>query len=181
MTRGKQVTGLGALMDRVRLRTGSARGSRGAVELGVLLAAGSLLLGLVLGNGIARQAVDLFDGMTWLGDDSSGEVLQINPATGRPEVRLGVAAPGSDLVVHQADGLLVVHDRTTGTVTSFDLATLLAAGSRQVEGGGATKVLLGDEGLLVVDRSAGTVASVDPLTTDPRGRIWSAGGAITDA
>ena len=160
---------------------GKKYADRGAVELGVLLAAGSLLLGLVFGNGIARQAVELFDGMTWLGDDTHGEVLQVNPATGRPEVRLGVGAPGSDLVVHQADGLLVVHDRTAGTVTSYDLATLLAAGSRQVEGGGATKVLLGDEGLFVVDRSAGTVASVDPLTTDPRGRIWSAGGAITDA
>ena len=47
------------------------------------------------GAGLADTTLVASDGLTWLGDDRRGEVTQVNPATGRPEVRLKVAPPGT--------------------------------------------------------------------------------------
>ncbi|GAB3898994.1 hypothetical protein GCM10029964_084290 [Kibdelosporangium lantanae] len=90
-----------------------------------------LLAGAALGSGLARTAVDVTDGLTWLPDDPRGEVVQVNPSTGRPETRLQVSGGDARLDITQKDGLLVVLDRQTGQITSIDLATLLASGRRQ--------------------------------------------------
>jgi hypothetical protein len=55
---------------------------RGAVEVGVVAAAGALLVGAVAGQGLANVAVDVADGLTWLPDDSTGQVVQVNPSSG---------------------------------------------------------------------------------------------------
>jgi hypothetical protein len=143
--------------------------------LGVLL-----LVGAALGTGVARTAVDVSDGLTWLPDDPRGEVVQVNPASGRPEVRLQVAGGDAQLDITQRDGLLVILDRRNGQITVMDLATLLASGRRQAQPGPATKVLVSQGRIYVVDRPAGTIVDADPVTLADIGRPWRAGKPLAD-
>ena len=160
-----------------RRLTGNRRdtASFGAATLGVLLLAGA-----VLGTGVARTAVDVSDGLTWLPDSPRGEVVQVNPSTGRPETRLQVSGGDAQLEITQKDDLLVVLDRRTGQVTVLDLATLLASGRRQTPPGAATKVLVSDGRIYVVDRVAGTVTNADPVTLVDLGTPWRAGQPLAD-
>ena len=62
---------------------------------------------LLFGTGLAGTSLSTSDGLTWLGDDDRGQVVQIDPTTGRPQNRLIVAPPGDGLDLSQRDGLLV--------------------------------------------------------------------------
>ena len=101
------------------VRTTARHRTRGAAELGVVLVGASLVGGLVLGQGLTRTAVDVLDGSTWFTDSPRGEVLQVNAATGQPEVRLSVGHPGDSLDVAQQQGRLLVTNHGTGAVTSM--------------------------------------------------------------
>lgn len=159
-----------------RSRRGRDSASFGAAALGVLL-----LVGAALGTGVARTAVEVADGLTWLPDDPRGEVVQVNPASGRPETRLRVAAGGdARLEVTQRDGVLVVLDRSTGQITVIDLATLLASGRRQAAPGDSSKVLVSEGRIYVVDRAAGTLSNADPVTLVDVGEPWRAGQPLAD-
>lgn len=149
--------------------------SFGAASLGVLL-----LVGAALGTGVARTAVDVSDGLTWLPDNPRGEVVQVNPASGRPEVRLQVSGGDALLDITQKDGLLVILDRRTGQITSLDLATLLASGRRQASAGPATKVVVSEGRVYVVDRVGGTIVNADPVTLGDIGKAWRAGKSLAD-
>ncbi|MDT9591880.1 fibronectin type III domain-containing protein [Nocardioides zeae] len=180
--------GPGAIWRRVRDRVpgGSRerrrkRGSRGSAELSVVVVAASLVAGLAFGEGLSRTVVDITDGLTWLSDDPSGEVIQVNPATGRPERRLSVGEPGNDLQVSQSDGRLFVTNRTTGEIFSVDLASVLVSGQRRVAAGGATDLLLHDGAAYLVDRSNSTVSRIDVSTTDAVGERWVATEGLADA
>lgn len=157
------------------------RSSRGAAELSVVVVAGSLVAGVLFGNGATRTAVDIADGLTWFTDDPTGEVIEVNPATGRPEARLPVGADGDTLDIAQYDGRLIVTNRTTGLLTSFDLSSLLASGQQRITPGGATDVLDHDGEVFLLDRERGTIADVDPVTTDAIGEMWSSPTGIADA
>jgi hypothetical protein len=164
---------VGLVRRRRRVRDSA---SFGAASLGVLL-----LVGAALGTGVARTAVDVSDGLTWLPDNPRGEVVQVNPASGRPEVRLRVAGGGdARLDITQRDGLLVILDRRNGQITVMDLATLLASGRRQAQPGPATKVLVSEGRVYVVDRPAGTIANADPVTLADIGKPWRAGRPLAD-
>src|SRR5690606_31435470 len=97
---------------------------RGMVEAGIAAAGGLLVVGAVVGNGVAAAAMDMSDGQTWLGGDD-GSIVQVNPATGRPEYRLVIGGDGDRMEVTQNDGLLVVTNLETGVVTAIDLAGLV--------------------------------------------------------
>ena len=73
---------------------------RGFVEAGVATAGAVLVVGALVGNGVASTVLDMSDGQTWLPDED-GRIVQINPATGQPERRLVVGGPGSELDVAQ--------------------------------------------------------------------------------
>ncbi|WP_413452615.1 hypothetical protein AA0Y32_09855 [Georgenia phoenicis] len=161
---------MGRIADAWARLTRGARGERGVVEAGVAAAGAVLVVGALVGNGVASTVIDMSDGQTWLPDED-GRIVQINPATGQPERRLVVGGPGSELDVAQRDGHLVVTDLATGTVTSIDLASLIASGSRGLDGED-TKVLLGGGMVVVVDLSPGTVRAVDPLTLADLGRPY---------
>lgn len=155
---------------------GRESASFGAAALGVLLLAGA-----ALGNGISRTAVEVSDGLTWLSDEQRGEVVQVNPASGRPETRLQVSGPDARLDITQKDGMLVVLDRQTGQITVIDLSTLLASGRRQAPAGASSKVLLADGRLYIVDRAGGSVVNADPITLADIGAPWLAGQPLADA
>ncbi|CAM4080369.1 hypothetical protein KIPE111705_39565 [Kibdelosporangium persicum] len=156
-------------------------GSKAAtlVVIGVVVA--GTVVGVLFGDGVARTIVDISDGSTWLADDSRGQVVQVNPSTGKPEARVAVGQPGSDLDVRQRDGRLMVVNRRTGEVTSIDLATLLASGRRQVTAGDAAEVLLDKNRMYVVDRDKGTITNVDPASTQTIGEEWRSPTPLADA
>jgi hypothetical protein len=162
----------GLFRKRRRVRNSA---SFGAASLGVLL-----LVGAALGTGVARTAVDVSDGLTWLPDNPRGEVVQVNPASGRPEVRLQVSGGDALLDITQKDGLLVILDRRSGQITSLDLATLLASGRRQASAGPATKVIVSEGRIYVIDRVAGSIVNADPVTLADIGKAWRAGKSLAD-
>ncbi|WP_148614398.1 hypothetical protein [Nocardioides rubriscoriae] len=159
-----------------------ARHSRGAAELSVLLVAGSLVAGVFFGQGISSTAVDVADGLTWLSDDPSGQVIQVNPATGQLEVKQVVGNPGDDLeVTAERDGQMYVADHTTGRLLAFDLTSVLVSGQRRISTGGAVDTIYNDDGVFLVDGEQSTIAAMDPVSTEAIGTIWVAPGGLADA
>lgn len=159
-------------------RRGGSDRQAGLVEAGVAVTGLALVLGAAVGSGVASTAVTMSDGSTWLPDDATGQVLQVNPATGQVERRLQVSGAGGSLRITQRDGTLLVGDDATGVLTSIDLATLLAGGQR-ADGGTLTRVLVGGGSVFLVDL-AGTVRAVDPLTLRDLGAPYRT-DALADA
>ncbi|MFD4638831.1 hypothetical protein ACFWN2_16065 [Lentzea sp. NPDC058436] len=161
-----------------RIISGGGRESASFVAalLGVLVLAGA-----ALGQGISRTSVAVSDGLTWLGDDQRGEVVQVNPVSGKPQTRLQISGPDSQLEIAQEDGRLIVLNRRTGEITVIDLATLLASGRRQAPPGATSKVLVANGLVFVVDRASGAVHTADPLTLADIGQPWQAGQPLADA
>src|SRR5262245_6341999 len=166
----QRIAGVFGKRRRVRDSASFAAAARGVV----------LLVGAALGTWVARTSVDVSDGLTWLPDDPRGEVVQVNPASGRPEVRLQVSGGDALLDVTQKDGLLVILDRRSGQITVLDLATLLASGRRQAQPGPATKVIVSEGRIYVVDLVAGTIGNADPVTLADVGKPWKAGKPLAD-
>lgn len=165
------------LLRRLLGRAGDRQ--RGFAEAGVAVTGAALVLGAALGSGVASTVVTMSDGVTWLPDAETGQVVQINPGTGRAERRLQVAEPGSDLRISQRDGHLVIMDGRTGTLRSIDLATLLSGGERRPAG--PAEVLVGGGQVYLVSLDAGLVSAVDALTLRDLGRPFDAGVALADA
>ncbi|WP_367127300.1 hypothetical protein [Saccharothrix sp. HUAS TT1] len=170
---------MGAKLGRIARRAIGAgrRESAGvsAAALGLLL-----LVGAALGDGISRTAVEVSDGLTWLDDDERGEVVQVNPSSGKPQTRLQVSGADAQLEIAQSDDKLVVLDRRTGQITVIDLATLLSSGRRQAPAGPSAKVLIAFDRVFVVDRVAGSVHNADPVTLADIGAPWLAGQPLAD-
>ncbi|MBM6401951.1 fibronectin type III domain-containing protein [Phycicoccus sonneratiae] len=154
---------------------------RGSAEIGVALVAAAVVAGSLVGTGVARTAVEVTDGVTWLADSPTGQVVEINPSTLEPQSAALVGLPGQQLVLSQDRGRLVVANRATGALTSIDLATLLASGRRDATPGDAVTVLLDHGRAFLVDRGVGLVASIDPVTLATRGRVWLAPKGLRDA
>ena len=146
-----------------------------AAALGLLL-----LVGAALGDGISRTAVEVSDGLTWLNDDQRGEVVQVNPSSGKPQTRLQVSGADAQLEIAQSEDKLIVLDRRTGQITVIDLATLLSSGRRQAPPGPSAKVLIAWDRVVVVDRAAGSVHNADPVTLADIGSPWLAGQPLAD-
>lgn len=166
---------------RLRAWTTRGRSRRGTAELSVVVVAASLLAGVLFGNGLARTSLDLSDGLTWLKDEPSGDVLQVNPLTGEPMSAIDTGNPGDPLQLAQYDGGLVVLNRETGTITSFDLATILQTGQSQVRNGDQVELLVHDEQFFRLDKQEGTFAAIDAVSTRPRGEIWFSKAGLVDA
>lgn len=162
--------------------TGKARArrrSRGGAEIGTLVVVGAVIVGAVFGNGLADTVVQSFDGLTWLSDHPNGQVVEVNPETGKPQQRLQIGGAGDELDITQRDDMLIVTNRRTGEVIVINLATLLVSGRRQSDVN--TEVLVNQGRVYLADLTRGVVRRVDPVTTTDIGDSWSAGKAITDA
>jgi hypothetical protein len=156
------------------------RGRRGSAQLGLLVAATAVVGGMTVGHGIASRSASSGYDLAWLADGSRGQVVQVDPVLGRPNVRLQVAAAGDRLEVVQQDGRLIVIDRKTGKITSIDLGTMLVGGARNDAPGNAVKVLLGGDRMYVANLARGSVQAVDPATQVNVGHPWLAGRALVD-
>jgi len=156
------------------------RGRRGSAQLGLLVAASAVAGGMTLGHGIASRSASSGYDLAWLADGSRGQVVQVDPVLGRPNVRLQVASAGDRLEVLQGNGQLIVVDRKTGKITSIDLGTMLVGGARADAAGSAVKVLLGGSQMYVANLARGTVQAVDPATQASLGAPWTAGRALVD-
>jgi hypothetical protein len=182
MGKQKTVTVPGWVPDWLtRSRAGDRKLSRGTAEASVLVVIGSLVAGVVFGTGLTRTAVDIGDGLTWFADEPTGEVIQVNPATGRPEARIDVGEPGEALGVAQYDGRLIVTNQATGALTSYDMSSILVSGQRRVTPGSGTEVLHQDQSVYLVDRQAASIGAMDPVSTDAVGRLWTSPTGIADA
>ncbi|WP_134764942.1 hypothetical protein [Nocardioides sp. 1609] len=181
--RGRLRTVAGGLSpSRLRSSAASKRRSRGAAELSVLVVTGSLVAGVFFGTGLSRTAVDVADGLTWLSDDENGQVIQVNPATGKLELKQVVGNPGDDIdVLEEHNGQLYVTDRTTGQLLAFDLTSILVSGQRRVSAGGAIDTLATEDGMFLVDSEQSTISAMDPQTTDVIGSVWIAPAGLADA
>ncbi|SEQ75810.1 hypothetical protein SAMN05216188_1051, partial [Lentzea xinjiangensis] len=164
-----------------RIRRIISGGGRESASFAAALLGVLVLAGAALGQGISRTSVAVSDGLTWLGDDQRGEVVQVNPMSGKPQTRLQISGPDSQLEIAQSDGRLIVLNRRTGEITVVDLATLLASGRRQAPPGATSKVLVANGMVFVVDRASGTVHTADPLTLADVGQTWQAGQPLADA
>lgn len=168
----RSVAGPRSLMRRI---VGS---DRGYTEAGVAVLGAALVVGAALGSGAASSVVSMSDGVTWLTDEQTGQLVQVNPGTGRAERRLTVAGPGAELEVSQQDGHLVVGDARTGTITSIDLSTLLTGGQRRSDE--PMRVLVGGGQAYLVTPSTGVVRAVDPLTLRDLGAPYRVGAELVD-
>lgn len=158
-----------------RLR-GSGR-ERGMVEAGIAAAGGLLVVGAVVGNGVAASVMDMSDGQTWL-PSNDGSVVQINPATGQAEYRLIIGEDGEAMEVTQSDGFLVVTNLETGVATPIDLAGLVAGQGRQTEG--ETEILIGGGLMMIAELEPGFIQVVDPLSFASVGTAYRAGEDLSD-
>ena len=158
------------------------KGGRGAAELSVVVVAGSLVAGVFFGQGLSSTAVDVADGLTWLSDDPSGEVIQVNPATGALQVRQKIGNPGDDIeVAAQYGDRIYVADHTSGQLLAFDLTSILVSGQRRISTGGDVDTLGHGDDVFLVDPEQSTIAAIDPALTDPIGTIWVAPAGLADA
>lgn len=188
---GRASAAVGGLRARLGERLGAAvpervrrRGARGTAELSVVMVVGAMVAGVVFGQGITRTAVEIADGLTWLSDSPSGRVIQVNPATGRPELALQVGEEGDDLELVQYDGRMYVLNRTTGALTAYDLTSILRSGQRRITEGGAVHTLRvpGPDGaLLLVDDETSTISAIDPVSTASIGTTWVSATGLADA
>lgn len=160
-----------------RRRLRGAGRERGMVEAGIAAAGGLLVVGAVLGNGVAAAVMDMSDGQTWV-PSNDGSVVQINPATGQPEFKLTIGEDGDRLEVTQSDGYLVVTNLDTGVMTPIDLASLAAGQSRLVDAD--TEILIGGGLMVVAEKEPGFVQVVDPIGGHGLGAPYRAGEDVSD-
>ncbi|WP_123738424.1 fibronectin type III domain-containing protein [Salana multivorans] len=163
--------------SRLTRRGGGGR-ERGMVEAGTAAAGGLLVMGAVLGNGIASTVMDMSDGQTWL-NGGEGSVVQVNAANGQAEYRLVIGENGERLAIVQHDGYVVVTNLDTGVITTIDLSTLLVSGSRASDG--RTETLIGGGLMVLASLESGTVVVVDPLTLEPLSYPYRAQERLADA
>ncbi|WP_454296305.1 fibronectin type III domain-containing protein [Salana multivorans] len=148
------------------------------VEAGTAAAGGLLVVGAVLGNGIASTVMDMSDGQTWL-NGGEGSLVQVNAASGQAEYRLVIGEDGERLAIVQSEGYLVVTNLETGVITTIDLTTLLVSGSRSSDG--RTETLVGGGLMVLASLDSGTIAVVDPLTLEPLSFPYRAEERLADA
>ena len=96
------------------------RGIAGSVLVVLGLVIGAVVVTALQAEGRERSKADTNDGGAWLLKRDRGLVGHVNRVVGEVTAAVSVADPGRDYDVDQAAGVIVVHDRTRGTVTVVD-------------------------------------------------------------
>ena len=138
------------------------------------------LAGGLLGSGVAGTAIGFGDGLTWLADDSRGEVLQYSAASGTVERAWTVGRPGDPIRVAQSHGMAAIHNERTGEVFTVDLSGLHAVGVPTA--GGHSRVLVAGGLMALVDGARNTITRIDPVRATEIGEAWHLpAAALVDA
>jgi large repetitive protein len=166
------------------------RGVAGSVLVVLGLVIGAVIVTALQAEGRERSKAETNDGGAWLLKRDAGYVGHVNREVGEITAAVSVSDPGSDFDVDQADGVIVVHDATKGTVTVVDDSVERVANPAGVAVGSDVQVHAVDGGALIVDDasmkawkldreqllSVATTDDLDPIVTGS-GRTLSAATA----
>ena len=152
--------------------------------------AGRLLVALVLVGGAVlalrpgsseSAAVQFRDPVVWVAANATGEVVEVNGATGEVVARTVVGEPGDDLAVLQRGTDAVVLNRTRGELSRVAAATVQQVAVVAVSSSGAPELLDGGDRVHVV--AADRLTSVDPdrVAVELERELEDAGAAVVDA
>ncbi|MGI8646669.1 MAG: hypothetical protein DLM55_05390 [Acidimicrobiales bacterium] len=146
------------------------RGAAGfATVVVVLVVVGTMALTL-FGAGVVSRALDVYDGNVWLWSSTNGSAARVNTSSGRVDMRYALKdAQGHDVAVIQTDNRLLLHDRTSGTVTSIDLTSLDTTKSVTVPVGASTSVSIWHDVVILADGPAGELRRLDPNNLSSKG------------
>lgn len=131
------------------------------------------IVGVMLGTGVASTAIGVTDGVTWLADPATGEVLQYNPSTKRVEKSYQVGQAGDPIEVAQANGGVVLRNGRTGEVLTVDMAN---PGAGRRASGDKAKVVMAKGLMAVADTERGTVTRIDPVKATDLGSSFQVPG-----
>lgn len=137
------------------------------------------VVGGMLGTGAASTAIGVSDGMTWLPDARSGEVLQYNPSTKKVERVYRVGEPGDAIAVSQDSGIVALRNERTGDVITVDMSRLRSTGARAT--GAQSKVLVAKGMMMLIDRERGVLRRIDPVQAGDLGHPWHSPAPVADA
>ncbi len=135
------------------------RGVAGSVLVVLGLVIGAVVVTALQAEGRERSRANTNDGGAWLLKRDVGYVGHVNRAVGEVSAALSTSEPGSDYDVDQARGVILVHDRTAGTLGLIDDRTLYVANKLQVDRDVTVHAI--DDGALVVNRGAMAVWKLD--------------------
>jgi large repetitive protein len=135
------------------------RGVAGSVLVVLGLVIGAVVVTALQAQGRERSQANTNDGGAWLLKRDVGYVGHVNRAVGEVTAALSTSEPGSDYDVDQARGVIVVHDRTAGTLGLIDDRTLYVANKVQVDPDVAVHAV--DDGALIVNRGSMAVWKLD--------------------
>ena len=130
------------------------RGMAGSVLVVLGLVVAAVVVTALRAEGRERSRAETNDGGAWLLKRDAGFVGHVNREVGEVTAAVSVADPGSDFDVDQANGIIVVHDRTTGLVTVVDDTVERVANPAGVRVGQDVNVHAVDGGALIVDQSS---------------------------
>ncbi len=133
------------------------RSIAGSVLVVLALVIGAVVITALQAEGRERSKADTNDGGAWLLKRDEGYVGHVNRLVGEVTAAVSVSDPGSDYDVDQAQGVILVHDRTRGTVTVVDDSIERIANPAGLRVDANTTVHAIDGGALVVDRDSMTV------------------------
>ncbi len=146
------------------------RTSAGFVTIGLICTVVSAMVLTLFGVRAIGGSLDIFDGNVWLSSSASGSTQRANVQSGKVDMRYTLKdASNHDLAIAQTDNNLLLHDRTTGIVTSVNLATLSSSASLSIPPGAGSSVAMWKNRVVLVDSAQGTVQRLNPDNLTSKG------------
>ncbi|MET0910153.1 MAG: hypothetical protein ABWZ99_11835, partial [Ilumatobacteraceae bacterium] len=137
------------------------RSIAGSVLVVLGLVIGAVIITALQAEGREQSRATTNDGGAWLLKRDGGYVGHVNRVVGEVTAAVSVSDPGSDYDVDQAPGVIVVHDRTAGTVTVVDDSVERVANPAGVRVGQDIEVHAIDDGALIVEQQSMSVWKLD--------------------
>lgn len=146
------------------------RTSAGFVTIGLICTVVGAMVLTLFGVRAIGGSLDIFEGNVWLSSSASGSTQRANVSSGKVDMHYTLKdANNHDLAVAQTDNNLLLHDRTTGIVTSVNLATLSSSASLSVPPGAGSSVAMWKNRVVLVDSTQGTVQRLNPDNLTSKG------------
>ncbi len=159
-----------ARQGRRRLRSRSAGFATAGL---VVVIVGAMALTL-FGAGTASRALDVDDANIWFWSTANGSTQRVNTDSGKVDMRYALKdAQGHNVEIIQTDNHLLLHDRTTGAITSIALSGLDVSASLAVQPGTDVSVAMWRDVVVLADASKGILRRLDPEKLSSKGEPLS--------